>query len=215
MIKIFLIGSCRIHRPFDCDNVNNYNALNLLGKYTFLGYMYNIKEIKEFVDLLAVENDMEKDAKLFSTIINPKFFTDPMNLKKQFKETRDAFQSADLVVMEISTSSNKTLTVHDGFVNEDEYTEIFKYLIYTLQSLNKKVLFVSHFNHNNNTKRQFIIDMCEKYLDKDIFFNPTQTILNNLPNSIVDNAHYSKSGESVIMNQIDFKIKKIFKQIQT
>ena len=57
MINVFLIGTCRIHRPFDC-NIVSYNAVNLLGKYTFLGYMYNIKEIKQFVDLLTVENDV-------------------------------------------------------------------------------------------------------------------------------------------------------------
>jgi len=109
MINVFLIGTCRIHRPFEYADNDHYNTLNLLGKYTFLGYMYNIKEIKQFVDLLTLENDVE----LLSTIINPKFL-DPIDIKKQFKETRHAFQLADLVVMEISTSLDKRLTAHDG-----------------------------------------------------------------------------------------------------
>ena len=65
MINVFLIGTCRIHRPFGCNSVtrnpfhfnNIYNALNLLGKYSFLGYFHNIKEIKQLVDLLINNYD--------------------------------------------------------------------------------------------------------------------------------------------------------------
>ncbi len=63
IMNIFLIGTCRIHRPFGCDNedkkpVNSeykqtYNTLNLWGSYNFLGPKYNIKEIYQFLNLLT------------------------------------------------------------------------------------------------------------------------------------------------------------------
>ena len=228
MINFFLIGTCRIHRPFGCDSVknnpvnfNNYNALNLLGKYSFLGYFYNIKEIKQLVDLLVNNYSSEVTSDIIDTVINPKFL-DPIDLNRQIETTREMFRLADVIVMEISTSKNNQTIVNNHavhfyepglpedvleIISDQEYGEIFKYLIRILTALNKKVLFVSHFNHNHIQSRQFIIDMCEKYLDKELFFNPTETIINHLPNSLVDAAHYSKRCEYVIMNEIHLKVR--------
>ena len=233
MINFFLIGTCRIHRPFGCDTAqknplhfNNYEALNLLGKYSFLGYFYNLKEIKQLIDILLNNYwpDMTND--IIETVINPKFL-DPIDLNRQIETTREMFRFAQVVVMEISTSKNNPTIVHNHavhfyepglpegeleIISEQEYGEIFNYLIKTLTALNKKVLFVSHFNHGNIPSRQFIIDMCEKYLDKEVFFNPTKTVLHDLPNSLVDMAHYSKRGERMIMNEIHLKIQPFFEK---
>ena len=231
MINFFLIGTCRIHRPFGCDSVkknpvnfSSYDALNLLGKYSFLGYFYNIKEIKQLVDLLVNNYSSDVTSNIINTVINPKFL-DPMDLNRQIETTREMFRFADVVVMEISTSKNNRTIVDNHaihfyepglpedaleIISDQEYGEIFEYLIRTLTALNKKVLFVSHFNHNNTKSRQFIIDMCEKYLDKILFFNPTERVINNLPNSLVDYAHYSKTCEFIIMNDFHLKIKELF-----
>jgi len=234
MINLFLIGTCRIHRPFGCNNVKKhplyletYNALNLLGKYSFLGYFHNIKEIKQLVDLLInnYSSDMTND--IINLVINPKFL-DPINLTRQIETTREMFRLADMIVMEVSTSKNNPTTINDNtihfyepglpedaleMISEEEYEEIFQYLVKTLTSLNKKVLFVSHFNHNNLTPRQFIIDMCEKHLDDKLFFNPTEIVINNLPHSIADTSHYSNEGEVLIVNEIHLKIQNIFGHI--
>jgi hypothetical protein len=232
MINVFLIGTCRIHRPFGCNSVtrnpfhfnNIYNALNLLGKYSFLGYFHNIKEIKQLVDLLINNYSSAMTNEIINMVINPKFL-DPMDLTRQIENTREMFRLADIVVMEISTSKNNPTTVNettihfyepglpkDAFevISEQEYEEIFKYLIETLTSLNKKILFVSHFNHNHFPLRQFIIDMCEKHLDKNLFFNPTETVIHSLPDSIEDTSHYSNEGELLIMNELHLKIQNIF-----
>lgn len=230
MINFFLIGTCRIHRPFGCDSVkknpvnfSTYDALNLLGKYSFLGYFYNIKEIKQMVDLLVNNYSADVTSDIIDTVINPKFL-DPMDLNRQIETTREMFRFADIVVMEISTSKNKQIIVDNHvthfyepglpeneleIISEQEYEEIFEYLIRTLTALNKKMLFVSHFNHHNIKSRQFIIHMCEKYLDKKLFFNPTEIVINNLPNSLIDCTHYSKTCEFIIMNEIHLKIMKI------
>ena len=231
MIKFFLIGTCRIHRPFGCDNLrknpvhfSTYDALNLLGKYSFLGYFYNIKEIKQFVEVLIGNYSSDVTNDIINTVINPKFL-DPIDLNRQIETTREMFRFADVVVMEISSSKNTSVVVNNQVVHfyepglpedkleiisDQEYEEIFKYLIKTLTALNKKVLFVSHFNHNNIKSRQFIIDMCEKYLDKEFFFDPTNTVLKHLPNSLADTAHYSEGCELMIMNEIHLKIQNIF-----
>jgi len=231
MINLFLIGTCRIHRPFGCDHVkknpvnfSTYDALNLLGKYSFLGYFYNIKEIKQLVDVLVNNYSSDVTSDIIDTVINPKFL-DPIDLNRQVETTREMFRLADVVVMEISTSKNNQTVVNNHtvhfyepglpeneleIISDQEYGEIFEYLIRTLTAKNKKVLFVSHFNHNDTNSRQFIIDMCEKYLDKELFFNPTEAVINNLPNSLVDSAHYSKRGEFIIMNEIHLKVRNIF-----
>ena len=232
MINLFLIGTCRIHRPFGCDHVNKnpvhfsttYDALNLLGKYSFLGYFYNIKEIKQLIEVLVNNYSSEVTSDIIDTVINPKFL-DPIDLNRQIETTREIFRLADVVVMEISTSKNNQTIVNNHavhfyepglpeeeleIISDQEHGEIFEYLIRTLTALNKKVLFVSHFNHRHIPSRQFIIDMCEKYLDKELFFNPTETVLNHLPNSLVDSAHYSKRGEFIIMNEIHLKIQNTF-----
>lgn len=231
MINFFLIGTCRIHRPFGCNspkenpvNFTTYNALNLLGKYSFLGYFYNIKEIKQFIDLLINNYSSKVTSDIIDTVINPRFL-DPIDLNRQIETAREMFRFADIVVMEVSSSKNNQTIVDNQaihfyepgmpqdeleIISDQEYGEIFEYLVSTLTALNKKVLFVSHFNHNNIKSRQFIIDMCEKYLDKKLFFNPTETVVNNLPNSLVDSAHYSKRCEFIIMNEIHLKIKDLY-----
>ena len=231
MINFFLIGTCRIHRPFGCNspkenpvNFTTYDALNLLGKYSFLGYFYNIKEIKQFIDLLINNYSSKVTNNIIDTVINPRFL-DPIDLNRQIETAREMFRFADIVVMEVSSSKNNQTIVDNQaihfyepgmpqdeleIISDQEYGEIFEYLVTTLTALNKKVLFVSHFNHNNIKSRQFIIDMCEKYLDKKLFFNPTETVVNNLPNSLVDSAHYSKRCEFIIMNEIHLKIKDLY-----
>jgi hypothetical protein len=234
MINLFLIGTCRIHRPFGCNLVkkdpphfDTYNVLNLLGKYSFLGYFHNIKEIKQLVDLLIHNYSSDMTNEIINMVINPKFL-DPIDLTRQIETTREMFQLADMIVMEISTSKNNLTTVNEEIIHfyepglpedlleiisEQEYGEIFEYLIETLTSLNKEILFVSPFNHNNLTSRQYIIEMCEKYLDKKRFFNPTETVIHNLPHSIADTSHYSNEGEVLIMNEIHLRIQTIFEPI--
>ncbi len=84
IMNIFLIGTCRIHRPFGCDNedkkpVNSeykqtYNTLNLWGSYNFLGPKYNIKEIYQFLNLLTCnENSKLLNVLCKNTEVSKKF----------------------------------------------------------------------------------------------------------------------------------------------
>lgn len=53
-MKIFLIGTCRIHRPFLSNSSlpQNYNILNIWSSPYFVGPIYNIKEVRQYIEIL-------------------------------------------------------------------------------------------------------------------------------------------------------------------
>jgi hypothetical protein len=226
--KIFLIGTCRIHRPFGCDypskkpeKYDNYNVLNLWGSYNFLGPKYDIKEIKQFIDLLTNNNPIELCDLPLKNIFNSCFLDNDFN--KQIEDTRIKFNLSDIVIVEVSSIKNLSTIINNkeiflnlnernlsklknyqwSVINEVEFIEYIKNIIDILNKYNKKVLFVTHFNHNNIKERETISNILKNNLPKINLFDPSKLVIDNLPNSIVDNYHYSKEFELLIMDEIN------------
>jgi hypothetical protein len=153
-------------------------------------------------------------------------FTD---YKENFDEIKEKFKESDTIIIEISTNNNLTTIVDEkkyilnlynadttnldnhsyNFITNEELEHEMMEIIKILQNLNKKILFVSNFNNNNNTYRQEIINSCEKILNKNMFFNPSNIVNNNLPDVLIDNDHYSRKGEILIMAELHQKLESI------
>lgn len=220
IMKIFLLGTCRIHRPFfsNLSITQNYNILNIWESQCFVGPIYNIKEVRQFLEILI--NDKKIPDKILYRV-----FTD---YKDNFDEIKLKFHEADTIIIEISTNNNLTTVVDEkkyilnlynadtsnldnyswNFITNEELEYEIIEIKKILENLNKKILFVSQFNNNNdNIYKQEIIDTCEKVLDKNIFFNPTYIVNSNLPDILVDDHHYSNKGEILIMEEFHKKLK--------
>jgi hypothetical protein len=129
---------------------------------------------------------------------------------------------ADIVVIEISSIKNLTTIISDmeitinlfkpdlenlenhkyEKINELKFVEDLKFIMEIMNKYNKKVLFVTHFNYNNNKNREFISNILKNNLSSNMVFDPSKLVIDNLPNSIVDDHHYSKDFEFLIMNEI-------------
>ncbi len=87
-------------------------------------------------------------------------------------------------------------------INENEFIIYLNLVIEILKKYNKKYLFVSHFNYCNIKNREIIINLLKNNLPEKNFFDPSQIVIDNLPNSLIDEAHYSKEFEVNIMNKL-------------
>jgi len=220
-MKIFLLGTCRIHRPFfaNLPIMQNYYVTNLWESPFWVGPIYNIKEVRQFIEILM--NNIKIPNKILYRV-----FTD---YKENFDEIKEKFKESDTIIIEISTNNNLTTIVDEkkyilnlynadttnldnhsyNFITNEELEHEMMEIIKILQNLNKKILFVSNFNNNNNTYRQEIINSCEKILNKNMFFNPSNIVNNNLPDVLIDNDHYSRKGEILIMAELHQKLESI------
>ena len=230
-MNVFLIGTCRIHKPFGCDdspqkpkNYDNYNVLNLWGSYNFLGPKYNIKEIYQFLNILIDKNSpLHETIKKNTKHIFKDCYLDNNNYENQIEDTYNKFTIADVVIIEISSIKNLytiisgkeiVLNIYNqelsdlenydySLINEAEFIEYLKYIMEIMNKYNKKVLFVSHFNYNNIKNREFISNILKNNLPGNMFFDPSKIIIDNLPNSIIDESHYSKEMELLIMDELN------------
>jgi hypothetical protein len=229
MREIFLLGTCRVHRPFgsdeECVNNKKYNVSNLWHSSAFLGPKYGTKEIIQFLDFALNDNHVPEE--LVQLI-----FADCIvstNIKEQLNKVKFSFALSEVVVVEISTikqivtnidnkeyhlncyayrahnnhiQDNTNLNCLESTQSEDELCAD----ILQLQQLfntkyYKKVLFVTHFNHNDIKNRELIIK-CVKKCAK-FWFDPSQIVIDNLPHSVVDNGeHMSRDTEILVMEAL-------------
>ena len=218
MKNIFLIGSCRIHRPFDCDNkhkegrFNLYNCLNSRWneKY-FLGSLYESNYIIQILKCLT-ERKIEKKENI--NVINPQKQID----EKQFLELCDTLMKADIIIIEIATikyiiKDNIYLSnehykkigitpTKEGELNKDELINNITQIEKLVHDIGKKVLFISHFNNNNIPNRTLIIESLKTKAEH--YFDPTCVITSN--RKLVDQNHYKLNTEAEIMEEIHNKL---------
>jgi hypothetical protein len=235
-MNIFILGTCRIQRPFGCDygynkpiNYNNYNVLNSWGSPDFLGPQYNIKEIYQFLHILINNNSplLNLDNIIIKQIF--KYFNTNNNINDVIENVYKKFKLSDIIIIEISSIKNLSTIINNtnvilnlfepdlsvlknydyDIINEIEFIEYLNKIIEIINTYKKKVLFVSHFNHNNIKNRENIINILKNNLPKNMFFDPSELVINNLPNSIIDDSHYSKDMELLIMDEFDLYIKNL------
>ncbi len=227
MVNIFLVGTCRIHRPFGCDlpcPSDCYTVMNLWHSENFLGPQYGTKEIIQLLDLILSTKNVPNDMK-------PLLFTDCSvceNMVMQLSMVKLSFAMSKVVVVEVSTikqilkksSENQqeywlnlyAFRGHQSRLSTDNYTESIQTKeelcrdIAYIQNLlsktyNKRVLFVTHFNHNNIPNRQLIIDCVKRTATH--YYDPTAVVVANLPGSIIDNGeHMSREAELLVMEEM-------------
>ena len=216
--NIFLIGSCRIHRPFNCDKkhkdgcFNNYDCLNSKWyEKNFLGSVYCSSYILQILNCIIEKKNKQ--------LINQK----PPQLEitnEVFKEICDSFDKSEIIIIEIATIKsiflNNTKTYlsneHSKNIDINRYTIkelVEKEIIQNIENIQniihkigKKVLFISHFNFMNKIpNRKLIIDCLNKTAK--YFLNPTIFVMENIKDNLVDDNHYSLKFEQKIMKEID------------
>ena len=214
-MKIFIFGSCRIHRPF--NNVyNKYNCLETLWyKSNFIGSVYCSNYILMIIKILLSRNLLEKDKLCY-----PYDITD-----EHFYNLCDSLTQADTIIVEIATIKYRKLPdrylsneeIHRysnfeaGIIEEGELSKNIIEIQDIIQKSGKQVLFVSHFHVNIKMfdrkliGRKLIIDCLSKHAK--YFFNPTSIVQSNISNNIVDYNHYSNSCEVLIMEELDKHLK--------
>jgi hypothetical protein len=228
-INVFLFGTCRIHIPFGCDYkciYDNYNALNLFHTYGFMGPKYSLKEIIQFFKFITNKLIIPKE--LIRNIFTDCIIDD--NFESQINTVKENFIKSDLIVIEISTLK-KISTIFNNIeyqinlrdpnmyslqhlkyskTSEEELLKEIEYIQDILMNtFNKKVLFVTHYNlHNSIKSRQLIIDCCKKKAK--FMFDPTDIINNNYPQSLKDSWHYSRETEFIIADELHKIIQYIF-----
>lgn len=117
MKNVYLLGTCRIHRPFGCEKKHQkplkpyeYNLLNGWGSYGFLGPLHDLKEIHQFLTILLDENSLLRNKLLnnetrniLTQYILRNCNLDKEHFEKQLKFTQKQFFLADIIVIEVST----------------------------------------------------------------------------------------------------------------
>jgi len=229
--NIFLMGSCRIHRLFNCDKIYNNNELdkyNLLDTLwfgdNFLGSIYCSKYILMVLQIL-LNNDINNKDKI--CIIPPQLELDD----NRFITICNRLKQSDIVIIEIASlkyykllnseyyinreyitnrfcgdNTNNTYTMHT--LTQDELANVISDIKMLLNKHNKEVLFVSHFNHANIINRDIIIKTLSKNCN--YYFNPTDIILTDPEKYLLDDNHYSDLGEQIIMKELDKYLFKIY-----
>lgn len=117
MKSVYLLGTCRIQRPFGCEKNHKkplkpyeYNLLNGWGSYGFLGPLHDLKEIHQFLTILLDENSLLRSKLLSNETRNlfTRYILKNCNLKmeefdKQLQFSQKQFLVADFIVIEVST----------------------------------------------------------------------------------------------------------------
>jgi len=210
-MKIFIFGSCRIHRPF-INVCNSYNCLETLWyQSNFIGSVYCSNYILMMIKILISRNILEKDKLCY-----------PYNITDEhFYKLCDIFTLADTIIIEIATIkyrklkdrylSNEEIHRYSNFeagnIDEEELSKNIIEIQNIIQKSGKQVLFVSHFHLSLKTferkliGRKQIIDCLSKHAT--YFFDPSSIIQTDISNNIVDYNHYSSSCEVLIMKELD------------
>jgi len=214
--KIYILASCRIHRPFNCDNNHKtgyfaeYDTLGTLwSNQHFFGSIFCSSYIKQVIQSLIMRTNKEHIVSIFPC-------------ESEFKSLCDAFYESEIIIVEIATmktiiQENKNLYLSHQHVDkisdpydtqlltEEELANNIMDIQTMIHTINKKVLFVSHFQGVIPVQnRRSIIRCLEKHATH--FFNPSLSIAENEDKYIADKAHYTKEGECHIMDELHKKI---------
>jgi hypothetical protein len=226
--KIFIFASCRDQLPFNCNKKHNdiilkkYNLSKCLkfDKY-FIGFLYCSNYIKMIIEIL-LKVDVNK--KKFICVSDPQLNIDDF----QFYQLCYKFYKAKIIIVEIATikffriKNSEQYISHNHLKNfkPDEYdtciiseNELIDNIINIQQMLNsnnKEVLFVSHFNHANFSNRKIIINCLKKYAK--YFFDPTDIVLTDIKKNLIDDNHYSFECEKIILYNLDIYLTKIINE---
>ena len=229
--NILLVGTCRIQRPFGCDNPNKvpinypeYNVLNYWNTLGFLGTVYSITEIKQYFEMILNNNYFDE---ITYDVINHIYTFCGLSYshyKKKFDSISNSFFKADIIIIEISSLynistiiNNKEWILHDYTENvldniskkeitEEEFIKDLNFILNILKKYNKKYLFTTHFNHCNIKNREIIINILKNNIPENLIFDPTKLVLDNISYSLEDDCHYSKKFELIIMDEIHKKL---------
>ena len=223
--KIFLMGSCRIHRPFnsDCGHKNGgkfnlYDCLNTKWhRPCFLGSLYESSYILQTLKFLSERKIKYKENIQHLPHQKP---TD----KKHFLKLRYKLMTADIIIIEIatlkycmnddnfylSTEHNKLMGIKptkEGKLTRKQLIDNIKEIENVVHEIGKKVLFVSHFNHDhinqpNLPNRRIIIESLKNTAKH--YFNPTDVITSE--SKLSDPTHYNLNTEAEIMEEIHKKL---------
>lgn len=214
--KIYILASCRVHRPFNCDNnhksgyFTEYDTLGTLwSNKHFFGSIFCSSYIKQVLQSLITRTNREHIVSIFPC-------------ESEFNSLCNAFDESEIIIIEIATMKtlihkNKKIylshqhlhKISDPYdtqlLTEDELSKNIMDIQKMIHNINKKVLFVSHFQGVIPVKNRRSIIMClEKHATH--FFNPSLSITKNEDKYIADKAHYTKDGECHIMNELHKKI---------
>jgi hypothetical protein len=221
-MKLFLLGSCRIHRPFNCEKkhtegkYNLYNCLNTKWhEQFFLGSIYCSHYIIQTLRCLINKDINNKE------IIQTK---DPqVNIDNtQFLKLCETLYEADIFIIEIATIkyiTNNNIYISNEhkhkyksnkhkILTEEELNNNIQIIEKLIEGIGKKVLFISHFNINNVYNRKIIIDCLKK--NAKYFFDPSEFIDNM--NNLDDINHYTLDTEKIIMDEIHNYLSTQFKR---
>jgi hypothetical protein len=221
--KIFLMGSCRIHRPFNCDKkhsegyFNDYDCLNSKWyEKNFIGSIYCSSYILQTLNCLINKKNKE--------LINQKKPQLKMT-NDVFAEICDSFSKSEIVIIEIATIKsiifkNQTFLSNEHIskinnknyiiknLKEEELLQNIETIQNILNEIGKQVLFISHFNYMYNIpNRKLIIDCLNKKAK--YFLNPTIFVMENIKANTKDFNHYSLNFEMKIMKEIDNCLKEM------
>lgn len=150
MRKLFLLGTCRIHRPFQHDDKGRYDLLgSQQGHEAFLSFMYCSAHIRQLLPHLF-EDRLDKEY----------WHRQYPDRLPAIMRAREECRDADLFLIEIA--SIKYFTPGDGYYLNNEFLKCDRYssgFVLTadelenlrsihvfLRSHGKQVMFVSHFN---------------------------------------------------------------------
>lgn len=208
MKKLFLIGSCRIHRPFNCDNKHTD------GKYKLYDCLDTNWNQKNYIGTLYCSNYIIQTLKCLINRSNKEYIQVKHPQKplddNQFFDLCQTLYDADIIIVEIATikyiikdniyySNEHTIQKNYKILTEEELCNNIKTIENLITNIGKKVLFISHFNVGNIDNRKLIIDCLNKTAT--YFFDPTNIIKNNT--YLIDINHYTTNTEKIIMDKID------------
>lgn len=175
MKSVYLLGTCRIQRPFGCEKNHQkplkpyeYNLLNSWGSYGFLGPLHDIKEIHQFLTLLLDENCLLRNKllnnetrSLYTKHILKNCNLQPDQFDKQLRFTQNQFFIADFIVIEVSTL-RYFQTIIDG-------------VDVILSAYNANLSDLNHYTNKKVTDSEFIVyldlilEILKKYNKKVLF----------------------------------------------
>lgn len=212
-MKVFLIGSCRIHRPFDCSKVypggkhELYNTLNTnWAQSNFVGSLYDTRYTLDVLHAI--------DTRRHSTHIRGN--------EPEFVSTCDAAEECDVFIIEIASMKYFTLDgvyvaktnlskdvleggdVEHHCLSVPELVADIRKIEALVQKMGKQVLFVSHFNTYNVPARGTIIAALTKHATH--WFDPTPVVASDIAACIFDWDHYKPAADVLVMNALHEKL---------
>lgn len=208
-MKVFLMTSCRVHRPFDCSKVypggkhELYDTLHTnYAQSNFVGSLYDTRYT---IDLLKALHTRQYSQNIRGSA-------------HEFASTCDASEECDVFIIELASLKYYTLNgvyishsashLHENVERHDltiqELRADIEKIEAIVKQMNKAVLFVSHFNVYNVPARTKIIDALTAYAT--YMFDPTPVVASDIGACIKDQNHYTSSADILVMEALHLKL---------